>query len=179
MVNVSIAISDFNEALTRLDPPAPVAAPIPVPVVPSVVKAVAPKPVKKCVASAPEGFTIIKSVEYGCDDTAAKSSAEKSIADAVSKERSRRSKVAAERERKQRAAAAAKKKELAAVEKAMAAEQAAIAASAAKTQALSSEIAQKMLGVCQKKWAAGEHRCYCEKYIEHAPAGIASDPSCK
>jgi hypothetical protein len=58
-------------------------------------------------------------------------------------------------------------------------EAAAIAASEIKQAQLSDEITQKMLKVCDKYWSKGEHRCYCQKYIEHAPASIQASSTCK
>ena len=58
------------------------------------------------------------------------------------------------------------------------AEQAALAETEASRKVVNADITNKMLAVCQKKWAKGEHRCYCQKFIEHAPAGIESNPSC-
>ena len=60
----------------------------------------------------------------------------------------------------------------------LAAEKAAIEESNAKQAAISSEIANKMIAVCKKKWAQGEHRCYCEKYISHAPKNIQETSTC-
>ena len=59
------------------------------------------------------------------------------------------------------------------------AEEAAIAASVVKQSQLGDEITQKMLKMCDKYWSKGEHRCYCQKYIEHAPSGIQANSSCK
>ena len=64
-------------------------------------------------------------------------------------------------------------------EEARARERRALAASAATRAELSTEIARKMIALCGKSWAEGEHRCYCEKYLEFAPADIPSDPNCK
>ncbi len=84
-------------------------------------------------------------------------------------------KAAADAERKRKEAEAARL----AKEEALRKEQEALAASAAVQAELSSDIAKKMIAVCEKKWAEGEHRCYCEKYIEHAPSNIKANPSCK
>ena len=141
--------------------------------------------VKKCKANPPKGFAKIKSIEYACDDAGAKTEAEASIEADVVKERNRQAKLAAERERKQKevevAKAAKLAKELAdkkAEEEKLAAEQAVLAATEASKKEMNADITNKMLAVCMKKWAKGEHRCYCEKFVEHAPAGIESDPSC-
>ena len=93
----------------------------------------------------------------------------------VNEIKAQRKKAAAEAERKRKEAEAARL----AKEEALKKEQEAIAASAALRAELSSDIAKKMIAVCEKKWAEGEHRCYCEKYIEFAPANIKSNPDCK
>ena len=46
------------------------------------------------------------------------------------------------------------------------------------TSKIRNQVSEKMIGMCKKKWAEGEHRCYCEPYLEFAPAGIESDASC-
>lgn len=184
VVNVNFAISDFSAMYAKLFTPVVVKkiVPVAIPKVQKPVKVVKQAPAKTCIAYPPKGYSTIKAVKYSCGDTSAKAQADKGIAAKVKVERDRRKAVAAERERKQRAAEA-KKKKLAEAEKAnaakLAAEQAAIAASTVKQEAILSEISQKMVNLCQKKWAIGEHRCYCEKYIEHAPEGIVSDSSCK
>lgn len=176
-IDVNFDISDFSTMSAQLAVPAIAKA-----VEPAKAKAAAPvKTVEKCRAEPPAGIVEVKTIEYNCGDAVAKKMAESSIAELVKKERERKEKAAAERERKRLAVEAARKKELEAkkaAEAALAAEQAAIAASLAKQEAINNEIANKMIAVCKKKWAAGEHRCYCEKYLEHAPAGIKSDPSC-
>ena len=182
-INVNFDISDFSGVVEKLSAKVnlvkKVQAPAPVVAVDEVVA------VKKCKANPPKGFVKIKAIEYACDDAAAKIEAEAGVEAAVVKERKRQAKLAAERERKRQeveAAQAAKlAKELAdkkAAEEKLAAEQAALAETEASKIEMSAEIINKMLAVCQKKWASGQHRCYCEKFIEHAPAGIESDPSC-
>ena len=74
-----------------------------------------------------------------------------------------------------------KQKELAETlkqEELLQAEAVAIAASEAKQAQIGGEIEQKMIKVCDKYWSIGEHRCYCQKYIEHAPAEIQSNSTC-
>lgn len=123
--------------------------------------------VEMCKANPPTGFTRIKSVEYVCKDATAKVRAKASI------------KAMVEKESKKKAAETAKRlAEIKSAEEKRAAEQAAIAETEASKQVMNSDITNKMLAVCMKKWEAGEHRCYCEKFIKHAPAGIESDPSC-
>ena len=42
-----------------------------------------------------------------------------------------------------------------------------------------SEIMQKLVNVCDKYWRKSEHRCYCQKYIVHAPKNIQQSPTCE
>lgn len=134
--------------------------------------------VEICKANPPKGYAKIKPVEYVCTDAAAKTKAEASVKAIVAKERKLQAKLAAEKELKRKqddAKALADKK---AAEEKLAAEQAALAEVEASKQVVNAEITNKMLAVCMKKWESGEHRCYCEKFIKHAPVGIESDPSC-
>ncbi|MCK4705395.1 MAG: hypothetical protein KAT90_07945, partial [Gammaproteobacteria bacterium] len=123
--------------------------------------------VEMCKAKPPTGFTRIKSIEYSCKDATAKAKAKASIKAMLAKERKR-----------EKTEAAKKQAETKAAKEALAAEQAALAETEASKQEMNNEITNKMLAVCMKKWASGEHRCYCEKFIKHAPVGIESDPSC-
>ena len=176
-------ISDFDDMYLALNAkPAPVAAPVAAAV--PVVKAppVAVKPKKKCWAGAPPQYKNIKSVGYDCDDASSKMKAETQVAKLVDQEKEKQRKLAAEKEKQRKLAEEQKKKELAAKlkeEERLQAEAAAIAASQAKQAQIDSEITQKMLGVCEKYWNKGEHRCYCQKYIEHAPASIQASSTCK
>jgi predicted carbohydrate-binding protein with CBM5 and CBM33 domain len=139
----------------------------------------APKPKlkskPKCKIGPPEGFSEVKTISYDCDDVAAKNSARASVDSEVNKIREKRNKAEAELERKRKQAEAARL----AKEEALRKEQEALAASAAIQAELSTDIATKMIAVCEKNWAEGEHRCYCEKYIKYAPANIKADSSCK
>ena len=180
-LNVNFDISDFSDMVVSLKPKK-------LPVKEQAFQAAVVEKVivsEKCLANPPKDFAKIKSVEYLCNDAAAKKEAETSIAALVVKERKQAAEQ--ERKRKQAAAAAAKAKaekqakalaDKKAEEERIAAEQAALAEAEASKQLISADITNKMLAVCQKKWAVGEHRCYCEKFIEHAPEGISSDPSC-
>ncbi|PCJ85413.1 MAG: hypothetical protein COA54_11190 [Thiotrichaceae bacterium] len=148
---------------------------------------------KKCWAGPPAKYKNIKSVEYDCGDASAKIDAETWVINLVNKQRAREQKVAAEqakalaekdkeRQRLRVLAEDKKQKQLAEklkLEEAILLEEAAIAASAAKQSQLGDEITQKMLKLCDKYWSKGEHRCYCQKYIEHAPSSIQASSSCK
>ena len=153
-MTVNFDISDFSEMTAKLSDKLK-----PVPAINSnnVVT------VEICMAKPPKGFARIRSVEYACKNSAAKDQAKASVAVMVAKERKRQH------------AEAAKKK---AAEDALAVERAALAEAAASKRVVNADITNKMLAVCMKKWAAGEHRCYCEKFITHAPMGIESDPTC-
>lgn len=182
-VELNFDISDFQAAVHQMQqaraaelaaskPAAePVQAATIMPKAPAV-HAVIPKP--KCKLKPPADFAEVKTIEYNCDDDAEKAHAKATLSAQIDKALARREKLAVERERKRKAAEQAR---LAREEEARR-EQEALAASAALQAELSSDIAKKMIAVCKKKWAEGEHRCYCEKYIEYAPAGITSDPSC-
>ena len=146
-----------------------VAAPAPV------VAAPEPRPKAKCKIRPPEGFSEVKDIAYDCDNVAARINAQASIDLKVEEIQLQRKKAAADAERKRKEAEAARLAQQEALRK----EQEALAASAAIQAELSSDIAKKMIAVCEKKWAEGEHRCYCEKYIEHAPASIQSNSTCK
>jgi len=143
----------------------------PVPIMP----VATPKRKAKCKIGPPEGFSEVKSISYDCDDVSARNSARASVDSEVNKIREQRSKAKAEAERKRKEAEAARL----AKEEALRKEQEALAASAATQAELSTDIAKKMIAVCEKNWAEGEHRCYCQKYIKYAPASIKESSSCK
>lgn len=172
-------LGDFGDMYTAMNAkPASVAAasaPAPSPAAEKVA------PVKMCLVDAPAKYKSIKSVEYVCDDAAAKISAETKVAKQVEQAKAKERQLAAERE-KQRKLAEEKKKaeaaELARLEEIRAAEAAAIAASEAKQAKIGGEITEKMVSMCRKYWDKGEHRCYCQKYIDHAPAEIQASSTC-
>jgi len=146
--------------------------PKPAPVAPvAVTAAPKPKPKAKCKIGPPEGFSEVKTVAYDCDNVAARIKAKAAVDSKVDEIREQRKLAAAEAERK-------RKQELAKKEQ-LKKEQEALAASAATQAELSTDIAKKMIAVCEKKWAEGEHRCYCQKYIQFAPASIQANSSCK
>jgi hypothetical protein len=181
-VVVKFSIDDFDKANkefkkqyeAKLAASRPKVEPAPVAPVANVA-APKPKPKPKCKIGPPKGFPEVKTISYDCDDVVARDSARTSVDSAVNKIREQRNRAAAEAERKRKEAEAARL----AKEEALRKEQEALAASAAMQAELSSDIAKKMIAVCEKKWAEGEHRCYCEKYIKYAPASIKADSSCK
>lgn len=175
-VEVNFDVSDFSSVVAKLNagvtPAAKKSAQTPVATAPSK---------KKCKASPPAGFADVKAIEYDCKNLTARAKATANIDAAVGKERERRKLAAAKREQKRLAAAEAKKKDLIArraAEEKLAAEQAALAASLVQQQAIGDEISTKMIAMCAKKWAKGDHRCYCEKYIAHAPKAIQDSSTC-
>lgn len=175
-LELSYELSDFNDMVAALNAKA-----VPVAVKPAAT-AVAAKPKKMCRAAPPTQYKNIKSIEYDCANANAKKDAEKRISASVNKEKEKEKKLAAEKEKQRKLAEDKKKADAAAAleqEQLMQAEAAALAASQAKQAQIDSEITQKMLKVCEKYWNKGEHRCYCEKYIDHAPSSIQASSTCK
>jgi len=169
-------LDDFGEMYTEMNAKA-----VPVAAAPAAAAAVKAAPVKKCYAAAPTKYNSIKSEEYVCGDAAAKISAETKIAKQVEQEIAKEKQIAAEKEKQRKLAEEKKKAELAELarqEELRAAEAAAIAASEAKQAQIGGEITEKMVSMCRKFWDKGEHRCYCQKYIEHAPADIQANSTC-
>ena len=182
-VRVKFNISDFDQVSTEFkrQQDAKIAASKPKPAAPVAPVVVAKpksksksKPRAKCKVGPPEGFSEVSTISYNCDDVAARDSAKATVDARVNELRRQREQAAAEAERKRKAAEAARL----AQEEALKKEQEALAASAAVQAELSSDIAKKMIAVCEKNWAQGEHRCYCEKYIEFAPASIKANSTC-
>lgn len=179
-VNVNIVISDFSTAAAgltaALQPVQTQTAVTPLKkVVPAIAKAAA---VKKCNAGPPKGFEKIKSLEYACADATAKTKAEADIRAQVEKARAIEAKRAADIELMRKQAEAELAEKQLAEQKKLAAEQAALAEIEASKSQVNAEITDKMLALCMKQWQKGQHRCYCEEFLEHAPAGIESDASC-
>ncbi len=176
-VRVKFNINDFDKVNNKFtkQQEATLAAskpkPKPAPVAPVAVTAAKPKPKARCKIGPPEGFSEVKTVAYDCDNVAARIKAKASVDSKVDEIREQRKLAAAKAESK-------RKQELAKKEQ-LKKEQEALAASAATQAELSTDIAIKMIAVCEKKWAEGEHRCYCQKYIQFAPASIQANSSCK
>lgn len=180
-LDLNYDISDFKDMFIALNAKAaPVAAVVVA--APAVGVPAVKKTVKKCWAGPPAKYKNIKSVEYDCDDAASKLDAETWVTKLVNQEKAKEQKIAAEKERQRKLAEEKKQKALAEKlkqEQLAKAEAAAIAASQAKQAQLGGEITQKMLSVCKKYWDKGEHRCYCQKYIEHAPSSIQANSTCE
>lgn len=156
--------------------------------------------VKKCWAGPPAKYKNIKSIEYDCFDAVSKKDAEawvkklvvtekkkreaSSLSAKIAKKKAAEKKrlLALEKEKKRKLVAENKKKQLAdqlQQEKKLQAEAVAIAASKANQTKINDDITLKMVNVCRKYWGKGEHRCYCQKYIKHAPASIQAGSTCK
>ncbi len=138
--------------------------------------------IKICQVQAPKKYNNIKSVDYNCDDAVAKNNAENEVIALVDQEHAKEKKLLAEKNRQRKLAEEKKQKALAEKlkqEQILQAEAAAIAASQAKQAQINDEITQKMLNVCKKFWDKGEHRCYCQKYIEHSPVSIQASSRCE
>ena len=194
-VRVEFSIDDFEQANSefnrqrqarlaasrpKAEPPAALA---PVPAAVAVMPKPKPKPKARCTLNPPPGFAEIKSIQYKCNDFEQRIDAQAVIDAKVEEIYQQRSEAAAEAEAERKRLEAARLRQQAEdarlAEEKLRQEQAALAASAAVQAELSSDIAKKMIAVCQKNWAKGDHRCYCEKYIQFAPANIESDPGCK
>jgi len=138
---------------------------------------------KKCITKPPADYKKIKVIEYDCADTAAKKNAEAALAAQVNEEKAKQKRLAEEKKQKELTLKKLEQeKELALKleqEKILAAETAAIAASEARLLEINDGITQKMLKVCEKYWRKGEHRCYCEKYIDYAPSRIQASSTCE
>jgi hypothetical protein len=188
-VELTVDISDFQEMYLSLNagskssatPVATTDAPID-----SVAPAITAVPeISKCWAKPPEKYKTVKSVEYTCADASAKIKAKATISTRVNQIKSNERKLAAQRtaekEKQQKLVDEQRQKEQVAKlkqEELLAVEAAAVAASEVKQAELNSEISAKMISVCDKYWSKGEHRCYCQKYIEHAPSEIQQNSTC-
>ncbi|MBE9567935.1 MAG: hypothetical protein IMF14_04515 [Proteobacteria bacterium] len=172
-------ISDFDDMYLALN-----ARPAPVVVAPVVKKTeqVASEPKKKCWSGPPAKYSNIKSVEYECGDASAKMDAERWVTKLVNQEKAKEQALAEEKAEQAKLAEEKEQKAMAVElkqQEQLQLEAAALAASQAKQLELNSEITQKMLKVCQKYWDKGEHRCYCQKYIDHAPEEIQASSTCE
>jgi len=183
-LELTYEISDFNDMYQTLNAkPEAVASPVIV-TAPVAVSSKAPvaKAKKKCLANPPVEYKNIKPVEYNCDDANAKIGAERQVTNLIDQEKANKQKLALEREKQLKLAEENKQKALAEKlkqDELLQAEAAAIAASEVKQAEIGDEITQKMLSMCEKYWEKGQHRCYCEKYIEHAPSEIQASSTCK
>ena len=183
-LDLNYDISDFKEMTTALNArPEPEPEPVLAAIAEKTVEIpVAKQVIKLCQAQAPKKYKNIKSVDYNCDDVSAKNKAENEVIALVDQQRAKEKKLQAEKDRQRKLAEEKKQKALAEKlkqEQILQAEAVAIAASQLKQAQINDEITQKMLNVCKKFWDKDEHRCYCQKYIEHAPESIQASSRCE
>ena len=174
-LDLNYDISDFKGMYVALNASA-------APAVAASKPAGAPKQTKKCKAAAPAKYPNIQSIEYDCGNATAKNTAEAGMAKLVSQEKAKEQKIAADKEKQRKLAEEKKQQELELKllqEEQLQAEAAALAASEAKQAQIGGEIAEKMVSMCKKYWDKGEHRCYCQKYIDQAPSAIQASSTCK
>ena len=198
-LSINYALADFSTMQAALaERSSPPVAELPV---------VAPKKqtiVESCWAKPPEKNQTIKAIKYTCGDAVAKEKAEaviiKQLADArllATKQKQERAQALALKQKKEAEKIARQKqlekerqaKELEAARASQAKQQALaserlskekkVAENAAKQSELGVEITVKMVAMCKKYWDKGEHRCYCQKFIEYAPEDIQASSSCK
>jgi hypothetical protein len=181
-IKLNYDISDFEEmtlALNAKSKPVAKSATAVNPAMGASTQGVAVSAAEKCWAKPPEKYKTIKAIEYSCADATAKLDAETGINNQVNQKIADDRALAAQRSaeiEKQRKQA----EEIARQEQVAQAElDAAIAASAAKQAQIGDDISNKMVAMCDKYWKKGEHRCYCQKYIEYAPDEIQKNSSCE
>jgi hypothetical protein len=160
-VKLSYSMLGFEGIMSQLDKPPmpvvvePVVKPAPKPVVEPVAKPIVKKKVVKiCVAKPPADFrSAVKSVSYPCENKAGKVKAEKSVAVEVNKEK-----------RKMAAEIARLKQQEEELDK----------ASEYSKKEIEWAKKQKAMWIkrCQKHWNKGTSPCFCEKYLDDAPAGV-------
>jgi hypothetical protein len=173
-IELKYDVSDFEEMTLTLNAKSK-------PIVASA-QAVAAPGVEKCWAKPPEKYKTIKVIEYSCVDTAAKLNAETGINNQVNQKKSNDRALAAQRSaeiEKQRKLAEETARQEQAAKLRQAELDAAVAASAVNQAKIGGDISNKMVSMCEKYWEKGEHRCYCQKYIEFAPDDIQKNSSCE
>lgn len=161
-VKLAYSMKGFSGLMTKLDAPVPVAKKVVPVVVPVVVKAEPPKPkpkpkpVKMCYAKAPSGFeSAIPAITYPCDNAEQKEAAETKVAARVAGEKK---KMAAELE-------ASKREQLA--------RQKSVENNKREVE-WEQQQAEMWIKRCKRHWAKGKSPCYCDSYIDKAPAGVTS-----
>lgn len=163
-------LADFNKMVVALNTKS----------VPVAISATPPK--KRCFSNPPTKYKSIPSAEYSCVSKEAKHAADKKVITLVNRQKAleaEQRKLAQEKKRLQQAAVIQAQTTRLKQEEKMQAEVAAVAASEAKQVTIGSEITQKMVSLCEKYWNKGEHRCYCQKYIEYAPSEIQANSTCQ
>ncbi len=159
-VRLDYSMAGFSPLMAKVDRPEPVQAVQPVAPPRPVVKAPAPrpkpKPVKMCDAKPPADFSsAISAISYPCNDNGKKQAAEKRIAQQVAQEKKE---MALELKR-------AREEELARQQSIETEKR------AAEWQAQQDALWVKR---CQRHWAKGSSPCYCENYLDQAPAGVTN-----
>jgi hypothetical protein len=160
-VKLKYSMAGFTGIMSKLDKPKPKPKPKPVAKVKAKAKAVAKvaskkKAVKMCLAKPPSDFkSAVRAVSYPCKNEARKEQAEKSVAALVEKEKQ---KMAAEMARLEQEEKAREK--------------------ASKSNQIEAEWAKKQSAIwikrCEKHWSKGVSPCFCEKYLDSAPAGVTN-----
>lgn len=162
-VKLTYSMSGYAPIMAKINKPVPpppppvVKKPAPAPAVVAKPKPKPkPKPVQMCYAKPPADFkSAVPAIAYPCKDDARKADAEIKISARVEHEKK---KMAAELE-------AAKQEKLAAQK----------SVEDNKREAEWEE-QQKALWItrCQRHWKKGTSPCYCEKYLDEAPAGVTN-----
>lgn len=132
------------------------------------------KTARLCFIKPPAKFNSIKPVKYICGNNVAKGSARTIMAASVKAAREQKARLAEKWLQKSKQYLAKQQ----ALEEEKRREAEVISITDQNTNKIHNEVSGKMIGMCKKKWAAGEHRCYCEPYLAFAPAGITSIASC-
>ena len=154
-IKLKYDMTGFNKVMQKLHKPAvvavkakakPVAKPRPV------VK----KAVKMCLAQPPADFKkIVKAYKYPCDNAAQKAKAEQVVARQVEKEQKKVEQEMAQLRLQQEAEDKASK-------------------SSEKEAIWAAKQSAMWIKRCERHWAKGVSPCYCEKYLESAPAGVTN-----
>jgi hypothetical protein len=162
-IKLSFSMQGFDGIMAKVDRPAPPppvvrSAPTAKPAAPAAASRPKPKPVTKtCQATAPAEYaSVVNAIAYPCDNDAKKAQAEQAVSRQVATEKQKR--LAAEAERKRREEELKKQKEA--------------------TRRVEAEWEKRQAAIwikrCQKHWGNGESPCYCEKYLDQAPAGVTN-----
>lgn len=147
----------------------------PIPIAAPVVKA------KPCLLKPPAQYPTIKTIEYVCNDDADKVKARKQLAVSIKAIKLKNEKLAKQKQLRLKQEEAARLKREARqkqLDQEKEKELKQIAEAESNMLKIRDQVSEKMIAMCNKKWATGVHRCYCEPYIKHAPSNIKSDASC-
>ncbi len=162
-VRLTYSMDGFAPIMEKITRPAPAPAPAP-----AAKATAAPAPAKKparakmCKAVAPGEFKpLVAPVLYPCNDAGKKAAALATIKAGVDAEKKKRAEKMAE----ERAAQEAAEREQALIKKRL---------EEKKKQEAEWDKKQDALWIsrCQRHWSKGQSPCYCEKYLDQAPAGV-------